>query len=47
MKKDLMEIVPNWQQVKLTKVGYSIQYLQTITRLEEYIKQKIEKAGTK
>lgn len=35
---DLMKIVPTWQYVDTTKAGYNKQYIETIIKLIEYIK---------
>jgi len=40
--KELVEIVPDWQRVKTTKVGYNEQYIVTIGKLVSYI-NKLEK----
>jgi len=37
---ELIEIVPTWKYVDLTKKGYNEQYMQTLLKLGDYINQQ-------
>ena len=40
---DLMEIIPNWQKVILTKHGYNVQYTQTLLDVAIYVIEREKK----
>jgi len=37
---ELVEIIPNWQKVNLTKQGYNTQYMNTLIDVAIYVLEK-------
>lgn len=41
--KDLVELIPNWRDVDLTKAGYNEQYIKTLLNVAIYITEREQK----
>lgn len=40
---ELKEIIPNWQKVNLTKIGYNEQYVQTLLSVAIFVLEREKK----